>query len=115
MASRLGWTLAARKGASFRFRAAGRSPRVVFVRAEAVSAREVTDVRVRAGGAHPWMLASRVRERGDTARLDLRSPREVALENHFARRSLAEAIVGEIQRRGPNPAFRDAARTRHGR
>ena len=110
MASRLGWTLAAREGASFRFRAAGGSPRVVFVRAEAVSAREVTDVRVRAGGAHPLDARLSRAERGDTARLDLRSPREVALEIPFARRSLAEAIVGEIQRRGPNPAFRDAAR-----
>ena len=114
MASRLGWTLAAREGASFRFRAAGRSPRVVFVRAEAVSAREVTDVRVRAGGAHPWMLASRVRERGDTARLDLRSPREVALE--IPSPGAASPRRSSARSSGAVPIPRSATRrARHGR
>lgn len=110
MASRLGWKLESREGARFRFRASGAAVEVAFVRDETEPEPRIREVRARAAGAHPLDARLAHEGRDDSARLELLAPRAWTAPVPFRRRDLAAAIVGEIQRRIPNPAFRDAAR-----
>jgi glucose-6-phosphate dehydrogenase assembly protein OpcA len=111
MASRLGWKLESRDGARFRFHAPGGGRvEAAFVRDETEAEPRIREVRMRAAGAHPLDARLAHAGRDDSARLELLAPRAWTAPVPFARRDLAAAIVGEIQRRVPNPAFRDAAR-----
>lgn len=111
MASRLGWKLESRDGARFRFHAPGGSRvEVAFVRDETEAEPRIREVRMRAAGTHTLDARLAHAGRDDSARLELLAPRAWTAPVPFARRDLAAAIVGEIQRRVPNPAFRDAAR-----
>lgn len=110
MASRLGWKLESRDGARFRFRASGGHVEVAFVRDETEPEPRIREVRARAAGAHPLDARLAHAGRDDAARLEVLAPRGWTAAVPFPRRDLAAAIVGEIQRRIPNLAFRDAAR-----
>ncbi|HET7497563.1 MAG TPA: glucose-6-phosphate dehydrogenase assembly protein OpcA [Candidatus Eisenbacteria bacterium] len=111
LASRLGWKVASRDGARFRFRAPeGGTPEIAFVRDETDPEARIREVRARAAGAHPLDARLTHEARADDARLELLAPRALVTPIPFVRRELAAAVVGEIQRRIPNAAFRDAAR-----
>ncbi|MGE5178834.1 MAG: glucose-6-phosphate dehydrogenase assembly protein OpcA [Bacteroidota bacterium] len=110
MASRLGWKLIRRDGTRWTFRSAGGPVQVTLQRDESVAAAVLLSAHVRAAGTHP--LDARIGHVAgeDTARLELLAPRNDVRAIPFERRDLATAIVGEMQRRLPNPAFHDAAR-----
>lgn len=110
MASRLGWKLASRDGARWRFRGPAGPVEVALTRDETVAAPALLAVHVRAAGAHPLDARLEHASHEDTARLELLAPRSDVRAVPFVRRDLAAAIVGEMQRRVPNPAFHDAAR-----
>jgi len=50
------------------------------------------------------------KSRGTTALVEWLSPRRETVTAPFGYRELAAAIVGEIQRQEPNPAFQDSSR-----
>lgn len=111
LASRLGWRLSRCEGSRFEFRAAGGgTPVITLARDSSEPDPRLCEVRVRAAGAHPLDARLAHEARAESARLELLAPRSSVAAVPFARRELAAAIVGEIQRRLPNPAFRDAAR-----
>lgn len=114
MASRLRWKVVSHEGASFHFRSPAGPVLVTLVRDEEEPRTVLREVRVRAAGAHPLDARLTHAGRETTARLELLAPHAAVREIPFPRRDLAASIVGEIQRRAPNPAFRDAAKAARG-
>jgi glucose-6-phosphate dehydrogenase assembly protein OpcA len=112
LASRLSWRLERRDGARWRFRGAHGPVDVAFARSETEPEPAILSVHLRAAGAHPLDVRierPRGGARSGIARVERLAPRSAIEEVPFPHRDLARAIVGEIQRREPNPTFRAAA------
>jgi len=110
LASRLSWRLEGRDGARWRFRSGHGPVDVVIQRNEGESASILQWAHLRAGGAHPLDVRIVHKSRGTTALVEWLSPRRETVTAPFGYRELAAAIVGEIQRQEPNPAFQDSSR-----
>ncbi len=110
LASRLGWKLSSRDGHRWRFGAKHGHVDVTLDRDGAVPEPTILSLHVRAAGRAP--LDVRIepdRSAADVARVDKLAPENSISEVPFPRRDLASAIIGEMQRREPNPTFRAAA------
>jgi glucose-6-phosphate dehydrogenase assembly protein OpcA len=113
LASRLGWQLESRDGHRWRFRGAEGHVDVTLDRDGTVSELSILSVHLRAAGRHALDVRIEPARGAGTeagiARVEQLAPESVTVEVPFARRDLASAIIGEMQRREPNPTFRAAA------
>jgi glucose-6-phosphate dehydrogenase assembly protein OpcA len=113
LASRLGWRLEGRDGHRWRFRGPRGHVDVTLARDGAVPELSILSVHVRAAGRRPLdVRIEPVRgpeEDPGIARVEQLAPESAIAEVPFPRRDLASAIIGEMQRRAPNPTYRAAA------
>jgi glucose-6-phosphate dehydrogenase assembly protein OpcA len=116
LASRLGWRLESRDGHRWRFRGAHGHVDVALERDRSVAEASILSVHLRAAGQ--GKLDARIEPVREAESLDLAvieqlAPESSTIEVPFPRRDLASSIIGEMQRRVPNPTFRSAAAIAH--
>ena len=114
LASRLGWRLESRDGHRWRFLGARGHVDVTLERDGTEPELSILWLHLRAAGAHALDVRIEPVRSADgispgIARVEQLAPESSTVEVPFARRDLASAIIGEMQRREANPTFRAAA------